>query len=46
MPDYTADEMMTIAAARMLHNGKSCFVGIGMPSAALELVQAIGRRAA
>jgi glutaconate CoA-transferase subunit B len=39
MPDYTADEMMTIAAARMLHNGKSCFVGIGMPSAAANLAR-------
>src|SRR6201998_4534333 len=31
---YTPDEMMTIAAARMLRNGAVCFVGIGLPSAA------------
>src|SRR5271165_3881615 len=39
MPEYTADEMMTIAAARMLRNGKSCFVGIGLPSAAANLAR-------
>jgi glutaconate CoA-transferase subunit B len=39
MPEYTADEMMTIAAARMLKNGKSCFVGIGLPSAAANLAR-------
>jgi glutaconate CoA-transferase subunit B len=39
MADYTADEMMTIAAARMLRNGKSCFVGIGLPSAAANLAR-------
>src|ERR1700683_592342 len=36
---YTADEMMTIAAARMMRNGKSCFVGIGLPSAAANLAR-------
>jgi glutaconate CoA-transferase subunit B len=36
---YTADEMMTIAAARMLRNGASCFVGIGLPSAAANLAR-------
>src|ERR1700674_1258946 len=36
---YTSDEMMTIAAARMLRNGKSCFVGIGLPSAAANLAR-------
>ena len=43
MPDsaleYTADEMMTISAARMLRNGASCFVGIGLPSAAANIAR-------
>ncbi len=38
-PQYTADEMMTVAAARMLHNGTVCFVGIGLPSAAANLAR-------
>src|ERR687890_852553 len=39
MPDlqYTSDEMMTIAAARMVRNGAALFVGIGLPSAAANL---------
>lgn len=37
--EYTADEMMTISAARMLRNGASCFVGIGLPSAAANLAR-------
>jgi glutaconate CoA-transferase, subunit B len=36
---YTADEMMTVAAARMIHNGAVCFVGIGLPSAAANLAR-------
>ena len=36
---YTADEMMTIAAARMLRNGAVCFVGIGLPSAAANVAR-------
>jgi len=36
---YTADEMMTIAAARMIRNGAVCFVGIGLPSAAANLAR-------
>jgi len=36
---YTADEMMTVAAARMLRNGTVCFVGIGLPSAAANLAR-------
>lgn len=36
---YTPDEMMTIAAARMLSNGCVCFVGIGLPSAASNLAR-------
>ena len=34
---YTRDEMMTIAAARMIRNGAVLFVGIGLPSAAANL---------
>src|SRR3954464_13546469 len=39
MPDapYTSDEMMTVAAARMVRNGAALFVGIGLPSAAANL---------
>lgn len=36
---YTSDEMMTVAAARMLHNGGVCFVGIGVPSTAANLAR-------
>ena len=41
MPEasYSADEMMTIAAARMIRNGASLFVGIGLPSAAANLAR-------
>lgn len=39
MTDYTADEMMTIAAARMVRNGAALFVGIGLPSAAANLAR-------
>jgi glutaconate CoA-transferase subunit B len=38
-PEYTADEMMTIAAARMVRNGAALFVGIGLPSAAANLAR-------
>lgn len=37
--DYTPDEMMTIAAARLLWSGCVCFVGIGTPSAAANLAR-------
>jgi glutaconate CoA-transferase subunit B len=37
---YTADEMMTACAARALHDGTACFVGIGLPSAAANLARA------
>ena len=30
-PEYTTDEMMTVAASRELHDGAVCFVGIGLP---------------
>ena len=36
---WTADEMMTIAAARALRDGITCFVGIGLPSAAANLAR-------
>jgi glutaconate CoA-transferase, subunit B len=36
---YTADEMMTVAAARMVRNGAALFVGIGLPSAAANLAR-------
>jgi glutaconate CoA-transferase, subunit B len=36
---YTSDEMMTVAAARMLRNGAVCFVGIGLPSKAANLAR-------
>jgi glutaconate CoA-transferase subunit B len=37
--EYTSDEMMIIAASRMLDNDKVCFVGIGQPSAAANLAR-------
>ena len=41
MPEltYTSDEMMTIAAARMIRDGAMLFVGIGLPSAAANLAR-------
>jgi glutaconate CoA-transferase, subunit B len=36
---YAAHEMMAIAAARRLHNGTVCFVGIGLPSQAANLAR-------
>jgi glutaconate CoA-transferase subunit B len=36
---WTADEMMTVAAARMVRNGTVCFVGIGLPSTAANLAR-------
>jgi glutaconate CoA-transferase subunit B len=38
--DYTPDEMMTVTAARTLRAGMTCFVGIGLPSAAANLARA------
>ena len=38
-PAYTPDEMMTVAAARLLWDGCVCFVGIGLPSAAANLAR-------
>ncbi len=37
---FTSDEMMTACAARALHDGMTCFVGIGLPSAAANLARA------
>lgn len=37
---WTADEMMTLAAARQLRDGVACFVGIGLPSTAANLARA------
>ena len=39
MSAHTRDEMMTIAAARLLWDGCVCFVGIGLPSAACNLAR-------
>lgn len=36
---YTAEEMMTVAAARALVGRRSCFVGIGIPSTAANLAR-------
>jgi len=37
--DWTADEMMTVAAARSLVGRTACFVGIGLPSMAANLAR-------
>ncbi|WP_173159102.1 CoA-transferase subunit beta [Phytohabitans suffuscus] len=39
MTTWTADEMMTVAAARALRDGARCFVGIGRPSTAANLAR-------
>src|ERR671921_1510326 len=39
-PEYTPDEMMTVAASRELKDGAVCFVGIGLPSLAANLARA------
>jgi glutaconate CoA-transferase subunit B len=39
MSEWTRDEMMTVAAARLLRDGQVCFVGIGLPSAACNLAR-------
>lgn len=40
MNAYSADEMMTVAAARALEGHRTCFVGIGLPSLAANLARA------
>lgn len=37
--EFTADEMMTVAASRSLRDGTACFVGIGLPSTAANLAR-------
>lgn len=39
MSGWTSEEMMTVAAARVLWDGCVCFVGIGLPSAACNLAR-------
>lgn len=41
MADHTADEMMTVAAARQLADGDVCLVGIGLPSVAANLARRV-----
>ncbi len=40
MNGYSADEIMTVTAARALRDGMTCFVGIDLPSAAANLARA------
>ncbi len=40
MSEYSADEIMTVTAARALRDGMTCFVGIDLPSAAANLARA------
>jgi glutaconate CoA-transferase subunit B len=37
--EFTTDEVMTVAAARELRDGATCFVGIGLPSTAANLAR-------
>lgn len=39
MTEVTTDEIMTVVAARELHDGVVCFVGIGLPSTAANLAR-------
>ncbi|RCW46202.1 glutaconate CoA-transferase subunit B [Halopolyspora algeriensis] len=39
VPEFTTDEMMTVAASRSLRDGTACFVGIGLPSTAANLAR-------
>jgi glutaconate CoA-transferase subunit B len=39
MSEYTNDELMAVEAARSLHDGDVCFVGIGLPSTAANLAR-------
>lgn len=38
-PSYTADEIMSVTAARCLASDTACFVGIGLPSTAANLAR-------
>jgi glutaconate CoA-transferase, subunit B len=37
---YSSDEIMAVEAARRLHDGAVCFVGVGLPSLACNLARA------
>ncbi|MGO1072440.1 CoA-transferase subunit beta [Lysobacter sp. CA199] len=39
MGEFSTNEMMTVAAARRLPDGATCFVGIGLPSTAANLAR-------
>jgi len=39
MPVWTADEIMSVVGARLLRDGMSCFVGIGIPSTVANLAR-------
>ncbi len=39
MPTWAADEIMSVVAARLLRDGMSCFVGIGIPSTVANLAR-------
>ena len=39
MPDYTSSELLTINAARLLRDGDTVFVGVGLPNLACNLAR-------
>src|SRR5665647_2057362 len=39
MPTYTSSELMTINSARLLRDGDSVFVGVGLPNLACNLAR-------
>jgi acyl CoA:acetate/3-ketoacid CoA transferase beta subunit len=43
MSGWTSDELMTVNAARALADARTCFVGIGLPSAAANLARRTAR---
>ena len=43
MSEWTNDELMTVNAARALSTARTCFVGIGLPSAAANLARRTAR---
>ena len=43
MSQWTGDELMTVNAARALSAARTCFVGIGLPSAAANLARRTAR---
>ncbi len=42
--EFTASEMMSVTAARALTNDMTCFVGIGLPSEAVKLLEPLQRQ--